>query len=64
MKLQNTDQTRQTLVSRVAEATAKANAASKEFHEVLGRFPGGPAHPGGVENIKNASRELRLRARR
>jgi hypothetical protein len=52
------DQVHSALVSRVAEATAKVNAASQAFNEVLGRFPGGPAHPDGVQNIKNASREL------
>jgi hypothetical protein len=55
---QNTNQIHQTLVSQIAEATARASAANKEFHEVLGRFPGGPAHPGGVQQIKNASRKL------
>ncbi len=48
------------LVGRVADAAAKVSAASQAFTEVLGRFPGGPAHPGGVENIKNALRELSI----
>jgi hypothetical protein len=55
-----TDQTHRNLVSRVADATAKVSAASEAFNEVLGRFPGGPAHPDGVQNIKNASRELSI----
>ena len=55
---QNTNQIHQTLVSQIAEATARASAANKEFNEVLDRFPGGPAHPGGVQQIKNASRKL------
>jgi len=55
---QNTDQIHVTLVGRIAEATAKLSAANENFNEVLNRFPGGPAHPDGVQNIKNVSRAL------
>jgi hypothetical protein len=46
---QNTDQIHLTLVSRIAEATAKVSAANEKFNEALNRFPGGPAHPDGVQ---------------
>ncbi len=57
-KPQNSDQIHQILVSRIAEATVKVSAATKEFNEMLNRFPGGPAHPDGVQHIKNALRGL------
>jgi predicted naringenin-chalcone synthase len=46
------------LVNQLAEATARVGAAHKEFNEVLDRFPGGPAHPGGVQEIKDALKRL------
>ena len=55
-----TEPARFALASRITQATAKVSASNEKFNKVLDRFPGGPAHPGGVQEIKEASRELTI----
>ena len=56
---QSTDQIHLTLVGVASqEATAKLSAANQKFNEALNRFPGGPAHPDGVQGIRECLRDL------
>ncbi len=49
---------RSVLVDNIAEATARANKASQNFMEVMGKIPSGFPHPDGTQHIHNVSREL------
>ena len=51
------------LVDEIVEATTRANQASRDFLEIMGRIPSGLPHPDGSQNIHNASRNLSTPAR-
>jgi hypothetical protein len=51
-------QVRTALMEGLAEATARAKAASEAFQGVMGEIPSGVPHSDGVHRIHNASREL------
>lgn len=42
------------------EAITRHNDARREFEAIMGHFPNGPAHPDGVQQIKNASRSYTI----
>ena len=52
------EQTRGSLLQRVADATMRAESAIDAFEKVLADIPSEMPHPDGVQRIKNASKEL------
>jgi hypothetical protein len=51
-------QARTALIEGLAQATARAKAASAAFQSVMGEMPSGAPHPDGVQRIHNVSHEL------
>jgi len=51
---------RATLLQNVLEATARSNAATREFELVLDQIPSGLPQPDGAQRIKNASNALTI----
>jgi hypothetical protein len=49
---------RNALIQRVAETTARANAASEAFSSIMSQFPSGLPYVDGAQRIHSASREL------
>ena len=52
------EQVRRLLTEERIVATARTNAALREFNDVMGQLPSGLPHPDGTQRIQNASRKL------
>ena len=52
------EQVRRLLTEERIVATARTNAALREFNDVMGHFPSGLPYPDGTQRIQNASRKL------
>ena len=52
------EQVRRLLIEERIVATARANAAIREFNDVIDHLPSGLPHPDGTQHIQNASRKL------
>jgi hypothetical protein len=58
LKPQNGDQIRTTLVSRIAQATARVSEVDHKFSDAIGELRSSLPRPDGVQQIKNVSHEL------